>query len=147
MLQRIPGHTAATTASVQGMVHDEAGRAVPGVTITAIRAGVAIRTVTSNSEGIFRMLDLPLGTYRFQAGKNGFSPEALSGIQLTGGELLTLEVRLQSSRPATPVIQAGDGTARHQWDRDAGTAADLVLSHDPTDLEAAGAVAARRCSR
>lgn len=87
LLQRIPGHTPATAASVQGMVCDETGRGVAGVSITATRAGVAIRNVTSNSEGIFRMLDLPLGAYQFDAGKDGFSPEALSAVQLTGGEL------------------------------------------------------------
>jgi hypothetical protein len=109
MLQRIPGHTPATTASVQGMVRDETGRAVPGVTITATRGSVAIRSVTSNSEGIFRMLELPLGIYQLQAGKDGFSPEALSGVQLTGGELLTLEVRLQASGAATPSYKLAMG--------------------------------------
>ncbi len=109
MLQRIPGHSPATAASVQGVVRDETGRAVPGVTITASRAGVAIRSIMSNSEGIFRMLDLPLGTYQFQAGRDGFSPEALSGVQLTGGELLTLEVRLQASGAATPSYKLAMG--------------------------------------
>ena len=109
MLQRIPGHSPATTASVQGVVRDETGRAVPGVTISASRAGVAVRSVMSNSEGIFRMLDLPLGTYQFQAGRDGFSPEALSGVQLTSGELLTLEVRLQASGAATPSYKLAMG--------------------------------------
>jgi len=76
---------------------------LPGVKITAIRSRIAIRSVVSNSEGIFRMLDLPLGTYQIRAEKEGFSPAILSAAQMTSGELLTVEVRLEpSGTPVTP---------------------------------------------
>jgi len=103
--QRIPGHPAAASSSVQGIVRDVQGRSLSGVKITAIRSGVGIRSVISNSEGIFRMLDLPLGTYQLQAEKEGFLPAILSAAQLTSGELLTFEVRLEASGTAVPPNQ------------------------------------------
>ncbi len=101
--QRIPGHASSASSSIQGIVRDVEGRSLPGVKITAIRSRIAIRSVVSNSEGIFRMLDLPLGTYQIRAEKEGFSPAILSAAQMTSGELLTVEVRLElSGTPLTP---------------------------------------------
>jgi carboxypeptidase family protein len=109
LMQRIPGHVPASTASLQGIVRDTAGRPVPGVTISARRAGGPIRTAVSNSEGIFRLLDLPLGTYQIGAEKDGFAPETLSATQLISGELLTLEVRLQASTTTTTLNKLAMG--------------------------------------
>jgi len=100
--QQIPGHTPSPTASVQGIARDTQGQVLPGVKITAVRAGVAVRSVISNGEGIFRLLDLPLGSYEIQAEKEGFAPETLTGTQLKSGELLTIEVRLQSATAIPP---------------------------------------------
>jgi hypothetical protein len=109
MFQRIPGHFAANSASVQGVTRDVEGRALSGVKVTAIRGGVAVRSVISDSEGIFRLLDLPLGTYQLQAEKDDYSPETLSGAQLAGGELLTLEVRLQATATPAPSYKLAMG--------------------------------------
>ncbi len=101
--QRIPGHAASTSASVQGMAHDGQGRALPGVKITALRSGAAVRTVLTNGEGIFRLLDLPLGSYQLRAEREGLVSLEFPAGQLTGGQLLSLELRLQPI--ATPAMQ------------------------------------------
>ncbi|MGA2371174.1 MAG: carboxypeptidase-like regulatory domain-containing protein [Candidatus Korobacteraceae bacterium] len=109
MQQRIPGHPAAASSSVQGIVRDVQGRSLPGVKITAIRSGGGIRSVISDSEGIFRLLDLPLGTYQLQAEKEGFLSASISGARLTSGELLTVEVRLEASGIAAPSDKVATG--------------------------------------
>ncbi len=109
MWQRIPGHAPATTASVQGIVRNAQGRGIPGVKITAVRAGAAVRSTVSNSEGIFRMLDLPLGDVQLSAEKEGFSPLTLSATRLVSGELLTVEIKLEPLATAAAPDQIRSG--------------------------------------
>src|SRR5690606_37652716 len=65
-----------TTGNLEGQVKDTAGGLVPNVTVTIVSAadassgttttGVATgfrRTVTTNGEGFFRVLQIPPGTY------------------------------------------------------------------------------------
>jgi len=92
--QQIPGRESGT-ASLQGVALDTKGRPLPGVKVTALRAGIPIQSVMSNGEGIFRLLHIPFGTYQIQAEKEGFLTQTVSGTQLKSGELLTIEVRLQ----------------------------------------------------
>src|SRR5688500_7718022 len=65
-----------TTGSIEGTVRDAAGAVVPNVTITVTSAkstasgttstGISTgfrRTITTNEEGFFRVLQVPPGTY------------------------------------------------------------------------------------
>src|SRR5688572_26867430 len=65
-----------TTGSIEGSVKDPTGALVPHVTLTITSAGAAAgdttttgtgsafkRTVTTNEEGFFRILQVPPGTY------------------------------------------------------------------------------------
>ncbi len=92
--QQVLGHTL-TTASIQGVTCDTQGRVLPGVTIIIVRGGVPSKPVASNGEGIFRMPRLPVGTYEIRAERDGYKPQSLSGTALKGGELVTLQVRLE----------------------------------------------------
>src|SRR5919202_25022 len=53
----------ATTGSIEGTVTDVNGAAVPGVTVTATRAGGRAQTAVSNEEGIYRIPQLEPGRY------------------------------------------------------------------------------------
>ena len=92
--QQVLGH-ALSTASIQGVTCDTQGRILPGVTITVLRAGVPMKPVASNGEGIFRVPRLPVGTYEIRAERDGYKPQTLSSAHLKGGELVTLQVRLE----------------------------------------------------
>ncbi len=110
--QQVLSHTP-STASIQGVTCDTQGRILPGVNITVVRAGAVVEHKQSNGEGIFRLPRLPIGTYEIRAEKDGFSPQNLSGTQLKGGELVTLQVRLQpTTAPAPDKVTTGlPGTA------------------------------------
>src|SRR4051812_36349287 len=73
VLCSIPAHAQLTAGSVVGTVEDPSGAAIAGagVAIKNSATGVAGNTVT-NGSGIFGFPTLPVGTYTFEATKNGF---------------------------------------------------------------------------
>src|SRR5688572_26746525 len=52
-----------TTGSIEGVITDSTGAAVPGVTVTATRQGGRTSSATSNDEGIFRIVNIEPGIY------------------------------------------------------------------------------------
>ena len=75
-------------ASIKGVVTDQAGGAIPGVTITATRAGdAAASIVVTGMEGEFSLPDLSPGTYTVGAVLDGFQPLQRSVKLVTGQNL------------------------------------------------------------
>ncbi len=99
--QQVLGHTL-STASIQGVTCDTQGRILPGVTITVVRPGANIKPIASNGEGIFRLPRLPVGSYEIRAEKEGYKSQTLPSAQLKGGELVTLQVRLEPLTAIAP---------------------------------------------
>ncbi len=58
-------------AGIAGRVVDEAGEALPGVTVSV--TGAATRIATADGDGRFAIVQLPPGTYRIAAQLDGFS--------------------------------------------------------------------------
>jgi outer membrane receptor protein involved in Fe transport len=64
-----------TTGNITGRITDAQGAAVPGVTVTAKHPNTGlVRTATSDTEGIYRLTGLPIGTYELHAELTGFAP-------------------------------------------------------------------------
>src|SRR5579864_6371470 len=62
-----------TTGDVHGTVTDQSGAAVPGSALTLTdQATGAARKTTSDSQGNFSFLELPVGTYTLTSTKDGF---------------------------------------------------------------------------
>src|SRR6476469_787591 len=64
-----------TTGTIEGTVKDPKGAVVPGasVTVTGVSVGFS-RTIQSNSEGFYRLVDVPAGVYNITiAATGGFS--------------------------------------------------------------------------
>src|SRR5438132_10772106 len=63
-----------STASIEGTVTDESGGSLPGVTVTAsspaLQAGQM--TMVTESDGRYRLLQLPAGVYRIKYELSGF---------------------------------------------------------------------------
>ena len=72
-----------STAQIHGAVQDSSGAAVPGAEVRAIQTETgATRTVESGSDGGYVLTNLPIGPYRLEIGKEGFTKYAESGIVL-----------------------------------------------------------------
>src|SRR4051812_8924792 len=73
----------ASTAQINGTVHDGGGLALPGVTIgmTQTDTGLA-RTTVTDDRGSYTLTNLPVGPYRFEAMLQGFRAYVQTGIVL-----------------------------------------------------------------
>jgi hypothetical protein len=86
-VQRIPGHTPANTASLQGTVRDSGTKVgIPGVKVSLLRAGIVVREKSTDGEGIFRFIDLASGIYELKAEKQGFQEVQLPSLQIKSPE-------------------------------------------------------------
>jgi hypothetical protein len=73
------------TSAIAGVVRDTSGAVLPGVTIEASSPALIekVRTVVSDSEGQYKILDLPGGTYTVTFSLTGFSTIKREGLELT----------------------------------------------------------------
>src|SRR5215472_11460825 len=63
----------ANTGTIEGIVNDPSGRAVAGAQVTATNVGTNFtRTLTTDTEGRFRALLLPLGPYKVTVKASNF---------------------------------------------------------------------------
>jgi len=81
------GQGAANPAGISGIVTDNTGAVLPGVTITATSTALQVASVTSVSDerGEYRLSPLPIGTYLVLFELPGFQNIRREGVRLTVG--------------------------------------------------------------
>jgi hypothetical protein len=68
---------------MHGTVRDASGAAVPGADVKAAQTGTGtVRTTVSGADGGFSFTNLPLGPYRVEISKQGFTTSVQTGIEL-----------------------------------------------------------------
>jgi len=83
------------SASIHGTVVDESGGTVSGAKVTAVNADTGFRrSATTNGQGAYVLVELPVGPYRLEAEANGFKKYVQEGISLDVNEQATVTVRL-----------------------------------------------------
>src|SRR5579883_2253245 len=87
---------AASTSQIQGVVQDASGLPVQGavVKVTQTDTGV-VRSATSSADGTYILPNLPVGPYRLEVSKEGFSTYVQSGIVLQVATNPTVNVQLK----------------------------------------------------
>jgi hypothetical protein len=87
---------AQSTAQISGTIRDATGGAVPNAEVKAIQTATGVsRTVTSGANGTYTLANLPLGPYRLEVSKAGFSKAVESDITLQVDSNPTLDVALR----------------------------------------------------
>src|SRR5262244_2348099 len=74
-----------TTGDIEGKITDANGAVVPGVsvTVTGVTVGFS-RAVQSDSQGVFRVQQIPAGTYRITTAPiSGFAATVVDGVTVT----------------------------------------------------------------
>src|SRR5271165_4734761 len=77
------GLFAQSVSQIAGTVRDASGLGVPGAEVTATQTDTGIvRTTTTSVDGTYVLPSLPVGPYRVEIKKEGFSTYLQSGIVL-----------------------------------------------------------------
>jgi len=95
VLAAIPASADELYARIRGTVTDPSGASVSGAQITATNAATGIaRELTSQGDGSYELISLPIGTYTVSASKNGFKKFETTGVLLTVNQIYVLNIRL-----------------------------------------------------
>ena len=79
------------TADIKGTVTDATGAAVPDAQVTAVNKQTGVeKTVPSDQNGGFEVLQLPVGVYSVNVVKSGFQKFTADNIQLVLNQTYTL---------------------------------------------------------
>src|SRR5262245_33830645 len=86
----------AVSARLEGLVQDQSGAVIPGVTVTAMNEGTNITTESvTNETGRYVFVTLAPGSYRIQAELPGFKRAVRGGVVLQIGDARTVNISLE----------------------------------------------------
>lgn len=92
------------TATILGIVKDASGAVVPGVKIVATNQETNFsQSTTSDVDGQYRLLALPVGRYRVEASANGFQRFAVTDLPLEVNQQRRIDVSLQVGNLQTEI--------------------------------------------
>ena len=92
-----------TTGNIEGTVTDPAGARVAGATVELVSESFR-RTVTADSDGFFRVLQLPVGLYTINVTGGSFQPFSRKNVQVTLGQTTPVNVTLAVSGTTAEVV-------------------------------------------
>jgi len=99
----------ATTGVIEGRIVDESGAPLSGVTVTLLNLATNFeKKVSTDDEGRFRGLLLPLGPYRITVGLQGFSTLVREGIDLQVGQTVSLTFGMKVSAVEDQILVTAD---------------------------------------
>ncbi|HYL83826.1 MAG TPA: carboxypeptidase-like regulatory domain-containing protein [Candidatus Angelobacter sp.] len=120
------------SSSVTGAVLDPAGAPVPSAAITAknLETG-AVRGSSTDENGRYQLLALPVGKYEVKVVKSGFQDFIRSGIELAVGQEAAIDFRLRVREVSSEITVLGDAPILATSTRDI---SGLVGEHQVKDL-------------
>ena len=100
-----------TTGSISGSVVDESKSVLPGVTITVTNLGTGLERVqVSDTDGRYRVLDLPPGQYTVKAEISGFAPVLRSDLTVAIGRDLLADIEMKVRGVTEQVTVVGESS-------------------------------------
>src|SRR5437667_6045676 len=96
-------------SSIKGVVTDPSGAPVPAATVTTKNTETgAARSASTDDEGRYQIVWLPVGQYEVEVSKPGFQDAIRSGIRLVVGQEATVDLKLQVSALRAEMRVNGD---------------------------------------
>src|ERR1041385_3173332 len=103
------------TVTISGRVMDQNGAVVPGaeVQVTLIKTDRK-RTISTDGEGRYRLIQLEPGTYTVRVSFPGFAVQELTNVTTVSGQSLQLDATLLPSDVVVEPVVISDAAARRQ---------------------------------
>ena len=97
------------TGNIRGIVTDPTGAVIAGATATALQAETGLsRTATTDRNGSYVLLELPVGHYRLQIAAKGFGEYVQDGITLDVNETASVSPHLAVGSESQQVLVRAD---------------------------------------
>ena len=97
------------TADISGLVKDQTGGVLPGVTISVTNTETGFtRSAVTGDEGAYRILVIPPGEYEVRAELASFTTKVYQQVILTVGQYANLDIFLEVSASETEIIVTGN---------------------------------------
>ncbi len=122
--------------TITGIVSDQSGAVMAGVTVTATNPATGVSTATVSSQaGNYTIPLLKVGTYEVSAERDGFKKYVQGGILIEVGQTVSLEIHMQLGA-RTETVQVTAQVAQVQRDTsDRGT---IISGRDVLELPIVG---------
>jgi outer membrane receptor protein involved in Fe transport len=100
-----------TSSSIDGVVTDESGGLLPGVTVTITSPALQVPSMTmaSDGQGRYRFIDLPRGIYQLRFELQGFDPLVRQGLEVNAGFAARVNAQLKVGSLQETVTVSGAG--------------------------------------
>ena len=97
-------------SSIVGVVKDQTGAVLPGVTIEVSSPALigGVQTVTSNSAGAYRVVDLRPGTYILTFKLDGFQTVRREGLSLSASFTAAINVEMPAASVSESITVTGE---------------------------------------
>ena len=95
-------HGQETWGIIEGTVVDAQGARIAGATVL-VEGNAFSRSVTTNEEGFYRILQVPVGTYSITTSAANFASEKSENIRVTLGRATTADIKLNAGEVSANV--------------------------------------------
>ena len=121
----VPTMAQTTLGAINGTVEDASGAVVSAATITVTNTATSVtRTVKSQGNGFYQILNLPVGTYRMTVDHDGFDKTIQERVRVQEASATTVNPALQVGKAvevvsvtANPMLNATDATNGYTMDK------------------------------
>lgn len=97
-----------TNGSISGVIADDTGAVLPGVTVTATNVATGVsRTTVTNATGSYQLALLPPGTYRMTGELAGFQPLKIENVVVNIATDVVRNLKMKAGAAETITVTAG----------------------------------------
>ena len=100
-----------TTGNIEGTVSDVSGARIPGATVK-VEGSAFSRSTTANSDGFYRMLQVPPGVYKVTVTAEKFASATVEAVAVVLGKTTEVPFSLKVGNVSEQVVITSDDVAR-----------------------------------